>query len=234
MIGTVINMGTIVAGTVVGAFAGARLSVKMRRTVLYGIGLTLVLLGIQMSLRTEAIVVVLGAMVLGGMIGEFLKIEERVDRFGEFLQARMSKGAGSSFGEAFVTSSLLFCIGPMAILGPIEDGLSGNYRLLTIKAALDGFAAVALSASMGWGVLLSSLAILVYQGGITLFASVLSRALTDPMVREMSATGGVLIVGIGLRLLEIKGKELPLANFIPAIAAAPALMALMPLLKGLF
>ncbi len=231
MIGTFINMGAIAAGTALGAFAGPRLPGRMRQTVLYGIGLVTILIGIQMSLRTQNLLVVMGALLIGGILGEAIEIEERVERLGDFLQAKLARGSGRSFAEGFVTASLVFCVGPMAILGSIADGLNGDYRLLSMKAILDGFASVAFAASLGWGVLLSAVSIFVYQGGITLFAGALSSLLTDPMIAEMTATGGLIIIGIGLKLLEIK--QLRLANFVPAIGIAPIIAALLPVLKGL-
>jgi len=126
-----------------------------------------------------------------------------------------------------VTASLVFCIGPMAILGSIQDGMTGDYRLLAVKSALDGFAAVAFAASLGWGVALSAVSILLYQGGITLFASTLARVLTEPMIVEMTATGGLIIVGISLRLLDLKNVRL--ASFLPALAIAPLIVALLAL-----
>ncbi len=224
MTGTFINMGAIAAGTAVGAFAGSRLPGRMRQTVLYGIGLVTILIGIQMSLRTQNLLVVMGALLIGGIVGEALRIEDRVEWLGEFLQSRLSSDSGHSFAEGFVTASLVFCVGPMAILGSIADGLSGDYRLLSMKAVLDGFASIAFAASLGWGVLLSAVSILVYQGGITLFANALSGLLTEPMIAEMTATGGLIIIGIGLKLLEIK--QLRLANFVPAIVIAPIIVAL--------
>ncbi|MFZ2447213.1 MAG: DUF554 domain-containing protein [Syntrophobacteraceae bacterium] len=230
MTGTFINVGAIIAGSALGALAGSRLPAKMRQTVLYGIGLLTLLIGFQMALKTENILVVLGAILIGGILGEALKIEDRIESLGEFLQAKLSGGSDHTFAEGFVVSSIVFCVGPMAILGSISDGLSGDYRLLSIKAVLDGFASIAFAASLGWGVALSALSILVYQGGITLFASGISSLLTDPMVTEMTATGGLIIVGIGLKLLEIK--HLRLANFVPAIAVAPVILALVPVVKG--
>lgn len=231
MTGTFINVATIVAGSAVGAFAGSRLPGRIRQTVLYGLGLVIMLIGFQMANKTENVLVVLGAIVLGGIFGEVLDIEGRLARFGEYVQDKFSRGSGS-FAEGFVTASLVFCVGPMAILGSLEDGLTGDYRLLSIKAVLDGLASIAFSASMGWGTVLSAVSILIYQGAITLFAGSLAGALTQSMITEMTATGGLIIVGIGIRLLDIK--DLRLANFVPAIAIAPVLLALIPIFQGFF
>jgi uncharacterized protein len=232
MIGTFINMGAIIAGSAIGATAGSRLPIKMRGTVIHGIGLITILIGIQMAIKTQNVLIVLGAILIGAVLGELLHIEDRLGSFGDFLQTRLSGGSESSFAEGFVTSSIVFCVGAMAILGSIADGLDGDYRLLSVKAVLDGFASVAFAASLGWGVALSSLSILIYQGALTLFAHGLSTSLTEPMVTEMTATGGLIIVGIGIKLLGLK--ELRLANFVPAIAIAPIIQALVPGVKGFF
>ena len=232
MTGTLINMGAIIAGTAIGSVAGSRLPSRMRRIVLYGIGLVVLLIGFQMAVRTQNVLVVLGAILIGGIIGDLLRIEDRIEQLGALFQKKFSKDSEQSIAEGFVTASLVFCVGPMAILGSISDGLSGDYRLLSIKAVMDGFASIAFGASLGWGVGLSALSILVYQGGITLFAGSLPGALNEAMITEMTATGGLIIIGIGIKLLDLK--DLPLANFVPAIAVAPAILALIPLCKGLF
>ncbi len=232
MTGTLINMGAIVAGTAIGSLAGSRLPARMRRIVLYGIGLVVLLIGFQMAVRTQNVLAVLGAILIGGIIGELLRIEDRLEQLGQFFQNKLSKGSEQSVAEGFVTASLVFCVGPMAILGSISDGLSGDYSLLSIKAVMDGFASIAFAASLGWGVGLSALSILIYQGGITLFAGCLPGALNNAMITEMTATGGLIIIGIGIKLLDLK--DLPLANFVPAIAVAPVILALIPVFRGLF
>jgi len=225
-------MGAIIAGTAIGSLAGSRLPARMRRIVLYAIGLVVLLIGFQMAVRTQNVLAVLGAILIGGIIGELLRLEDRLEQLGQFFQDRFSKGSEQSIAEGFVTASLVFCVGPMAILGSISDGLSGDYRLLSIKAVMDGFASIAFAASMGWGVGLSAVSILIYQGAITLFAGSLPGALNDAMITEMTATGGLIIIGIGIKLLDLK--DLPLANFVPAIAVAPAILALIPFFRGLF
>jgi uncharacterized protein len=231
MTGTFLNVGTVIAGSILGALAGSKLPAGMRQTVLHGLGLVTLLIGFQMAVGTQNILVVLGAVLLGGITGEALKIEERLESLGDYFQEKFSRGSEHTFAQGFVTASLVFCVGPMAILGSISDGLTGDYRLLSIKAVLDGFASIAFAASLGWGVLLSFLVILVYQGSITLFATTLSTILTEPMIAEMTATGGLIIVGIGTRLLDIA--QLRLANFLPAILMAPVILALVPVVKRL-
>ena len=236
MIGTLINVGTILAGSGIGVSIGSRLPERMRETVLQGLGLLTFLVGMQMALETKNILVVLGAILMGGILGEILHIHDGLQSLGQFLQARLSKGSGighsSRFAEGFVTASLVFCVGPMAILGSIQDGLSGDFRLLTVKSVLDGFASIAFSASLGWGVSLSVVSILLYQGCITLFASQLSKILTDPMVVEMTATGGLIILGISLKLLNLS--EIRLANFLPALAIAPFIIVITPIIRSFF
>jgi uncharacterized protein len=230
MIGTFINMGAIIAGSAIGASAGSKLPMKMRGSVIHGIGLITILIGIQMAIKTENVLIVLAAILLGVVAGELLNIEDRLRSFGDYLQAGLSSGSDNAFAEGFVTSSIVFCVGAMAILGSIADGLNGDFRLLSLKAVLDGFASIAFAASLGWGVAFSSLSILIYQGGLTLFANSLSSYLTEPMITEMTATGGLLIVGVGVKLLGVK--DLRLANFVPAIAFAPVIQALIPRVSG--
>ncbi len=230
MVGTFVNVGAIVGGGLVGVLIGAKLPERMRSTVMHGLGLVCLLIGLQMAMQTQNILIVLGALMLGAILGEALRIEDSFQRTGLFLQAALARGGSSLFAEGFVTASLVFCVGPMAILGSIQDGLGGDFRLLAIKSMLDGFASIAFAASLGWGVLLSAVPILLYQGTITLFAHLLSSILTEPLIVEMTATGGLIIVGISLRLLNLK--ELRLANFLPALALAPLMAMLIPVIKG--
>ena len=232
MIGTAINVGVVLAGCLVGASVGSRLPERIRSTVLNGLGLLTVLIGLQMALATKNVLIIMGALLSGGIVGEALRISKGLDRLGDFLQSTLAEGGSRNFGEGFITASLVFCVGPMAILGSIQDGLTGDYRLLAIKSMLDGFASIAFSASLGWGVACSAVTILLYQGAITLFAGMLSSVLSDPMIAEMTATGGLLIVGIGLKLLNLK--DVRLANFLPALAIAPLIVLLIPVVKSLF
>jgi hypothetical protein len=229
MVGTFVNVGAIVGGGLVGVLIGAKLPERMRSTVMHGLGLVCLLIGLQMAMQTQNILIVLGALMLGAILGEALRIEDAFQRTGLFLQAALARGGSGLIAEGFVTASLVFCVGPMAILGSIQDGLGGDFRLLAIKSMLDGFASIAFAASLGWGVLLSAVPILLYQGTITLFAHLLSSILTEPLIVEMTATGGLIIVGISLRLLNLK--ELRLANFLPALALAPLIAMLIPVIK---
>jgi uncharacterized membrane protein YqgA involved in biofilm formation len=232
MIGTIINVATVIAGSVIGVAVGNRLPERMRTTVLQGLGIITSVIGLQMALQTRNILVVLGAVLAGGILGEILRISDALDWLGDSLQSFLSRGGNSHFSEGFVSASLLFCIGPMAILGSIQDGLSGDYQLLAVKSTLDGFAAIAFSASLGWGVGCAAASVLVFQGAITLLAGVFERLLNEAMILEMTATGGIIIVGIGIKLLNLK--EIRLASFLPALILAPVIVIVIPLVKGLF
>ena len=221
MLGTLINVGTVLTGGAVGLCLHRALPERFQRIVLQGLGLITLLLGLQMALKTANIFIVLGSLLLGALLGEWGRLQDRLDAFGRWLEASFKRGDDGRFTEGFVTTSLLFCVGPMALLGSIQDGVSGDYKTLAVKALMDGFAAMVFAAELGWGVLFSAVSVLVYQGAITLAATPLKRVLTDPMVNEMTAVGGLMIVGIGLMLLEIK--RLPLANFLPALVLAPLL-----------
>ncbi len=222
MTGTLINTAAVVAGAGLGTFFGDRLPDRIRQTVIYGIGLITLVLGMQMALTTGNILVVLLSIMLGGIIGEWLRIEERLNRLGSGFEKAASRYPALTRGDftrGFVTASLVFCVGPMTFLGSIQDGLTGNYRLLAIKSVLDGFAGLAFAASMGFGVAFAAITVLLFQGAITLGAGFLQNALSDAMVTEMTAAGGVMILGIGLMLLDIK--RIKVANYLPALILAP-------------
>lgn len=222
-LGTALNMGAVIAGTVVGVGLGQRLPVRVRETVTDGLGLLTIIMGLRMAMETEQFLVVLGSILLGGLIGEALDIERRLEHVGDRLQARLSAGS-STFSTGFVTASLVFCVGPMAVLGSIEDGLRGTVEILSVKSILDGFASLAFASTLGWGVGFSALSLLVYQGALTLGAGFFDRVLTDAMIAEMTAVGGLLVLSIGLRLLEVR--EIRTGNFLPALVLAPVLVAL--------
>ncbi len=222
-IGTVLNMGAVIAGTVVGVGLGQRLPVRMRETVTDGLGLLTIIMGLRMALQTNQFLIVLASILVGGLVGEGLDIERRLETVGDRLQARLSAGS-STFSTGFVTASLVFCVGPMAVLGSIEDGLTGSVEILSVKSILDGFAALAFASTLGWGVGFSALSLLVYQGALTLGAGFFDSLLTDPMIAEMTAVGGLLVLSVGLRLLEVR--EIRTGNFLPALVLAPVLVAL--------
>jgi uncharacterized membrane protein YqgA involved in biofilm formation len=240
--GTIINTITVLVGGALGTILGARLPERIRETVMHGLGLLTLIIGVQLSFKTENVLIVLGSLLLGGIVGELLRIEDRLDSAGRWLERKGTRNkregtkadvdrpeethsAGATrFSRAFLTASLVFCVGPMAIMGSFQDGLEGNFEILAIKSALDFFAAMAFASTMGPGVISAALTVLVYQGVLTLGAGWASGALTDPMIAEMTATGGVLMLAIGLGLLELK--KIRTGNLLPAIAIAPIVVAL--------
>ena len=227
MTGTIINVAAILIGSTIGLLFGARIPERFKDTVIAGMGLFTAVMGIQMFFKSENQLIVLGAMIIGTLIGEWLGLEDGLQRIGLSLEKRFSRdtesGSGSRFVRGFMVSSLLFCIGPMAILGSIQDGLTGDFNLLAVKSTLDGFASVAFASTLGIGVMFSSVMILIYQGGISLLAGLLSSIISDPMMNEMTATGGVILVGLGIsNLLEIK--KIRVGNFLPALAIAPLIV----------
>jgi len=227
MTGTFINIAAILIGGAIGLIFGARIPEKFKSTVIAGMGLFTMAMGLQMFLKSNNQLIVLGALIIGALLGEWIGIEDILQAFGQSLEKRFSReaemGSGSRFVRGFMVSSLLFCIGPMAILGSIQDGLTGDYNLLAVKSTLDGFAAIAFASTLGVGVMFSSLIILIYQGGISLLAGQLNAIVTDPMMAEMTATGGVILIGVALsNLLEIK--KIRVGNFLPALAVAPLIV----------
>ena len=220
MVGTIINIATVSAGSVLGVVLGNRFPQRIQEIVFDALGLLTLFIGFQMAFKTENVLIVLGALLAGGITGELLRIEDRLNRIGEFLQSTFSMEKQKKFVEGFVTASLLFCVGPMAILGSIRDGLTGDYTLLAIKSMLDGFASLGFASALGWGVLFSTLTILAFQGSITLSAAWIQKLFTASMVNEMTAAGGLIIVGIGIRLLKIR--DIRVGNFLPALVIAPA------------
>ncbi len=227
MIGTIINIAAVLVGGTIGLVFGARLSEHLKNTVIAGMGLFTTAVGMKMFLGVQNELLVLGALIFGALLGEWWRIEDRLQALGSWLEERFAsgseQGASSKFVKGFLTASLLYCIGPMAILGSIQDGLYGDYNLLAIKSVLDGFASIAFASTLGVGVLFSSFVLLVYQGGISLLAGALNSLLTDAMIAEMTATGGVLLMGVGVSsLLEIK--KIRVGNFLPALMVAPLLV----------
>lgn len=230
MIGTIINIVAILVGSGLGMFFGSKVPERIRTTVVAGLGLFTMVIGFNMAIQTQNSIIVLGSLLIGALLGEWWKLEDGLQNLGVWLEARLLKngtqGKDSRFVRGFVTSSLLFCIGPMAILGSIQDGLVGDYSLLAIKSIMDGFAALAFSSTLGIGVAFSILPTLVYQGGISLLAGQAQAFITTPMMTEMTAVGGVVLVGLAISsLLEIR--RIRIGSFLPAIFVAPLIVAVL-------
>ncbi len=239
--GTFINVAAILVGTLAGTLLGDRLPERLRETVMHALGLVTLAVGMDGALAAfrpplseltrASVLLVLTSVLVGGVVGEVLRIEDRLNTIGDALKRRFASGDHHArFTEGFVVATILFCVGPMAILGSIQDGLSGDYQLLAIKSLLDGFAALAFASALGWGVGFAALPILVYQGTITLAAKGLSDAFTPEVVAGLTAAGGILILGISLRLLELK--QVRVGNLLPALLFAPIAVAIAQVILG--
>ncbi len=201
MIGTLINTAAILLGGAIGLLLRKGLRKDISDTVMQGLGLCVLLIGITGALKTQNTLLVILSMVVGGVLGAWINIEKRLNRMGEYAQRRLVReGDGGSFAKGFVTASLVFCVGAMAVVGALDSGIRGDHSTLIAKAALDGVAALIFAGTMGPGVLLSALPVLVYQGLIALLGQWIAPILSDEVVREMSAVGGLLIVGLGLNM----------------------------------
>lgn len=225
-IGTAINVVTVLLGGGLGTLVGSRLPEGMRETAMHAIGIVTLLVGVSNFLAFENSILPLVSVVGGLVVGEVIGIDRGLRRFGDYLQRRLSKGE-SPVSRAFVTTSLLFCVGPLTVLGSIQDGLTGDYGLLALKSTLDFVAALTFASVLGWGVLLSAGTVLVVQGSITLAAGLLEGLATEAVIAATTATGGVLIFGLGLGLLGLK--EVRVANLLPALLFAPLLVLAAPL-----
>jgi len=244
-IATLVNVATVLAGAVVGVALGNRLPTRTRDVVTDALGLvTLLIAGtsafavLSPELSDEVgenapMLIVLGALLVGGIAGSLLRLEDRIEGLGGWLQQRLSGGAGSAerarFVEGFVISSLVFCSGPLTILGALNDGLGNGSDQILLKATLDGFAAIAFAASFGWGVAASVVTIIAVQGSLTLVGVALGDVLPDAHLAAITAAGGLLLVAVALRLLRIR--EIPVADLLPALVVAPLLVQLVVVVR---
>ena len=239
-VGTAVNVLTVLVGALLGRVLGNRLPTRTRELVTDALGLVTLLIAATSAVAvldpelsdevgdSAPMLIVLGAILVGGIAGSLLRLEERVEGFGGWLQRRLSGETDSAerhrFIEGFVVSSLIFCTGPLTILGALNDGLGNGADQLFLKSALDGFAAIAFAAAFGWGVAASAITIVLVQGSLTLLGVLLGDVLPDAHLAAITATGGLLLVGIALRLLRIR--EIPVADLLPALLVAPGLVAL--------
>lgn len=232
MTGTLINVVTIIVGSILGLLFGARIHESSRQTIMIGLGLITLAYGINMFLNTTNTILVVISVLFGGLLGEWMKLEERIHAVGQVLESRLlnQKTADENLGRGFLVATLLFCVGPMALLGSIQDGLTGDYNLLGIKAIMDGFAAMAFSATLGAGVILSAFSVLLYQGGISLLARQFQDVFSTTMMNEMVAVGGIILMALSIgNLLEIK--PIRAASLLPALIIAPLIIAVMDALE---
>ncbi len=213
-----INMALVLLGSLLGLVLKNRFSEALGRAIRTGIGLCTLGIGLSSLLATEDTLCVIVCMVVGIVLGEWVDIERRMDRVGELLKAKLEKGDGQSrFVEGFVTATILYCVGAMAINGSIAAGLNHDYSIIVSKSVMDGVTAISFAAAMGVGVAFSVIPILIYQGGLTLLAQWVGPYLDPAVINEMSAVGGALIVGISINLLELRQEKVKVGNMLPAI-----------------
>ncbi len=222
-IGSIVNALAIIGGSLIGCWLQSRFPERIRAIVFQGLGLCVLLIGIQMALKVENLLIVIFAVLLGGITGELLRLDTLFERLGNRFK-KLIKSKNPKFTDGLITASLIYCIGAMAIIGSLEEGITGDPTVLYTKSILDGFASVALAASYGSGVLFSFIPVLLYQGFMTIGASFFQQYFSAMMIAQISACGGLLIVGIGINLLELT--EIKLANLLPALAYVIALTAL--------
>ena len=216
MIGTLVNAGAIIIGALIGTLLRRGIGQKLGDTVMAGIGLCVLFIGIKGSLAGKSALVLIVSMVLGGIVGHLCDLDGRIGRLGDRIQERARKrGSSSPVSQAFVTATLLYCVGAMAIVGPIESGMAGDHTTLFIKALLDGITAVIFASQLGFGVALSAIPVLVYQGAIALLSGLIAPYMSEVVIAETSCIGYVLIIGIGLNMLKIT--RLKLMNYVPGI-----------------
>jgi uncharacterized protein len=219
--GTIVNTVAIVCGALIGSRLN-RISEGIRNTVMQGIGLAVCVLGITMAFKTQNFLILLSSLVIGGVIGELIRVDYWLDQMGLALESRFGAGGKNSIATGFVTATLMYCVGAMAILGSMDSGLRHNHDILYTKSMLDGFSSIIFASTLGIGVLFSAIPVFLYQGVIavasTFISSFISESLLQSIITEVTAAGGILIVGIGLNILDIK--RVNVANLLPAIFIA--------------
>jgi len=228
LVGTALNIVTVAVGSLLGAFFGSRIPERISRIVFQAIGLFTLLIGMSMALKTQRILIPVFSLILGAALGEWLDLDAAVGRFGAWVKRRVSdarttSAGATTFSEGMITAFLLFCVGSMTILGAFEEGTRGDSSLLITKAVMDGFSSLALASALGIGVLFAVVPLLVFQGGLTLAAAGLGAFIPLPVIAEMSAVGGLMLLGLGLSILEIK--KIKVVNMLPALVFAVALAA---------
>lgn len=217
MIAAIVNAIVVILGGLLGLLLGGRLKEQHTKTIVAALGICTMVIGISGAIATSNILIVIICLVLGTIIGELLKIEHRLDTLGDWLKSKVAQNGGGRFTEGFVTASLLFCVGSMAIMGSFDAGLRGDYNTIFAKSALDCVMAVTFAATMGVGVLFSGASVLVYQGALTLLAGLVEPYLSVEVIVEMSAVGGVMIIGTGMNILGLTKERIKVGNMLPAM-----------------
>ena len=214
MLGTIINSISIIIGGIIGVVIKKGIKESYKTTIMDGIGLTVIIIGVMGAIKTENIILLIGSIVVGGILGEFIAIEKKLDNIGNSLQNKLGS-KDSSFSQGFVTASLIFCVGAMAIIGSLEAGIQGDYNTLFAKSIIDGITSIIFASTLGIGVAFSSIPVFLYQGSITLLANSVKDLLTPQVINEMSAVGGMLIMAIGINILGLK--KIKVGNLLPAV-----------------
>lgn len=231
-LGTLVNSGAILAGAAAGLLLRRGLPEKWQESIMQGVALCIIVIGVQMAFKSENIMVVIFSLVLGAIVGEGINIDAKLQSFGEWIGRKLiggrDAGAAKAIGEGFVAASLIYCVGAMAIIGSLQDGLKGDTTILFAKSTLDGIIAIILTANLGIGVALSAVSVLFYQGSLTLLAGVLEPVLTASILNEVTATGGVLIMAIGINMLKVV--QIRISNLLPAVLWAGVIVTVAGLL----
>lgn len=216
MLGTIVNCISIIVGCFIGGIAKGKISEKISTTIMNGLALCVIYIGVSGALKGTNTMLIIISIAVGAFVGEVIDLDKRLNNLGEYLEKKFSKGNGKvTIAEGFVTSSLLFCVGAMAIVGSLESGISGNHDTLFAKSMLDGISSIIFTSTLGYGVMLSVVTVLIYQGSITLFANQISVYLSDEVIVNMTAVGSLLILGLGLNMLKVT--NIKVANLLPAI-----------------
>lgn len=229
-LGTIVNAGAIILGSLIGVAIGQRFAQRYQSALVKALGLVTIALGIQMSLKESDLLMLAGSMAFGALLGEWIDIEGHLQAFAVALRKRFSS-IGPEFNEGFVGATLLFCVGSMAILGAIQDGVKNDHSILFVKAVLDGVFSIALASSLGFGVLLSFFPVLLYQGGITIIASFMGDIASDTVINQLTATGGLLMIGLGMNMMELT--KLKVGNLLPALAFSILFSVIVPYFRFL-
>jgi len=225
MTGTLINVATVLIGSTIGLLIRSRMPERFNQVIFQVFGLFTIFLGVKMALETNEIMVMIFSLLLGTLIGEWLNLEKGMDRLAGFLKRKVNS-SHERFSEGLVTAFLVFCMGSMTVLGAIEEGLGEKPNLLLTKALMDGFSSMAFASAMGIGVLFAVIPLFLYQGGLTLFAGSIGQILSDPVLAEVTAVGGILMIGLGFNLLDVK--KIRVMNMLPAIVIAVFLAKWLP------
>ena len=217
MIAVFVNAITVILGSLLGILLHNRLKEHHTKTIVAGMGICSMVIGITGAIATSNILIVIVCLVLGTILGELVKLEQQLDGAGDWLKARVAKKSGGRFTEGFVTASLLFCVGSMSIMGSFDAGLRGNYDIIFAKSVMDGIMSVTFAATMGIGVAFSAVTVIVYQGALTLLAGVIEPLLTQPMITEMTAVGGVMLIATGMNVAGLTKERIRVGNMLPGL-----------------